>query len=430
MAMDAILEKAAVVRFQNWPATIAILLVVAVAAVLLSAGNRVAFPKTAPTYISRGGYPILGMWRFFSDRRNFMLSSSHSTKTGNFSFYFGKHQIVGLAGTEGRRTFFDSKDLNFAIGYAVLFANTPQIDENDKDENPLSFNRWFTSTIVSMMRKENFVRNLPILVGDTQKQLAAIVDANGGKTTGVFDPFDNLYRTVYQLTMRTVGADDIAEDPVLLAKTLRLFEKIDAASSPTRVIFPWLPTPGHIKRVTAGIRLYSIFNNIAENRRKTGRRGEDAFQFLLDSGESITKILTVCHAHQLQPQTPLTTSSLSSVHYLLASSTAVSTLLGSLFALRVTQSGTSASRTKLTPLLRATVYPQSSLQMMSWQLWLSNTGSLSFPWSTCAFVSASASSLLELHSERTSPTRTSLSETPARSFQEVPLPHTRSMMCT
>ena len=285
-------------RLQNWPATIAVLLLVALAAVVLSTGRRVPFPKSAPSLISSGGYPILGMWCFFSDRRNFMHTASRSTASGNFSFYFGKHQIVGLAGVDGRRTFFDSKHLSMAIGYAVLFANTPQIDENDKDEDPLSFNRWFLNTLMVMMRKENFVRNLPILVRDTQEQLAAIVGANNGHATGVFDPFDNLYRTVYQLTMRTVGADDIAQDPVLLNKTLRLFEKIDAASSPTRIVFPWLPTPGHIKRVTAGIRLYQIFNKIAEDRRKTGRRGEDALQFLLDSGESMVKILTVCTYHQ------------------------------------------------------------------------------------------------------------------------------------
>ncbi len=280
-------------RLQTWLATACILLLVAALAVVLDALRRPPFPKTAPQLIHRGAFPVMGMMRFFSRRGDFMHNCIQATRTGNFSFYFGKLQIVGVSGVEGRRTFFESKELNMPKGYAVLFANTPQIDETGSSESPLAFNRWFLQTLAVMMRKENFVRNLPLLVGDTQAQLASIVARNNGSATGIFDPFDDLYRTVYQLTMRTVGADDIADDPALLRKTLSLFEAIDAASSPSRIVFPWLPTPGHIKRVTAGFRLYMIFKKIADKRRKTGQHGNDALQFLLDGGEDLAKILTV-----------------------------------------------------------------------------------------------------------------------------------------
>ena len=60
--------------------------------------------------------PVLGCPRYFSDRLAFVTEGIRSTATGNFSFYFGKLQIVNLAGSEGRKLFFESKDLNFAEG--------------------------------------------------------------------------------------------------------------------------------------------------------------------------------------------------------------------------------------------------------------------------------------------------------------------------
>ena len=51
--------------------------------------------------------------------------------------------------------------------------------------------------------------------------------------TGITDPFESIYRIVYQLTIRMVGVEDIAEDPVLLEKTLRLYEAVESSATPT-----------------------------------------------------------------------------------------------------------------------------------------------------------------------------------------------------
>lgn len=140
-----------------------------------------------------------------------------------------------------------------------------------------------------MMRNENLVKNLPFLVGDAQGRLKDLVP----DTAGSFDPFDGLYRIVYHLTMRAFGANDIAESPELLNRTLALFEQIEAAYSPTRIIFPWLPTIAHLKRTAAGKKLYMIFNDIVQGRRITGMRGDDALQYLLDNDDDVAKIISV-----------------------------------------------------------------------------------------------------------------------------------------
>lgn len=143
------------------------------------------------------------------------------------------------------------------------------------------------------MKRENFVRNLSLLTGDTVASLNRIIERNGGGKTGVFDPFDDVYRIVYQLTMRTVGATEIAESPELLSRTLGYFEDMEGAAGVARIAFPWLPTRGYLTQVIQGARLYAIFNKFATDRKKTGRREEDALQFLLDQEVDMVRVLSV-----------------------------------------------------------------------------------------------------------------------------------------
>lgn len=80
--------------------------------------QRRAPPPKTPALIKPGAgdWPVLGSLRFFSDRQRFMLGHIAESISGNFSFYFGKHHIVGLAGSEGKKTFFESKHLDFGQG--------------------------------------------------------------------------------------------------------------------------------------------------------------------------------------------------------------------------------------------------------------------------------------------------------------------------
>jgi len=169
---------------------------------------------------------------------------------------------------------------------------TPKSQLGSEDDSQAGFSKWFSRVLTTLLKRENFVSNLPVLVSDAKTRLDALV-AREGKPSGIFDPFDDLYRMVFQLTMRTVGAREIAESPELAARTLSLFEKLDSTASPARIIFPWLPTPNHLRRLTYGAKLYMILDKIIKDRQKEGRREQDALQFLIDSGEDITKCLTV-----------------------------------------------------------------------------------------------------------------------------------------
>lgn len=109
------LHLESVTHYQNWPATVWILLLTSFAYLVAQIAWRPSFPKNAPKLL-KDGYPILGAVRFFSDRRNFTSHGTAATGSGHFSFYFGKHQIVSVSGLSGRKTFFESRDLNMAEG--------------------------------------------------------------------------------------------------------------------------------------------------------------------------------------------------------------------------------------------------------------------------------------------------------------------------
>ncbi len=181
----------------------------------------------------------------------------------------------------------------------MLFTTTPSVRGANAAGESADFTKWFIKTITVILRTDNLARTLPVLLADTRARFDDIAarsssgGSGGSNDSCLLDPFDEIYAAVYQLMMRIVGADNIARSPELLCRTLRLFESIEASNSPARIIFPWLWTPAYLRRTVAGARLYQIFSSIAEGRRKSGTKGDDALQFLVDGGDSMLKILAV-----------------------------------------------------------------------------------------------------------------------------------------
>lgn len=102
-----------------------------------------------------------------------------------------------------------------------------------------------------MFHQLTLALGLPVLIEDTKARLINISKS----PTGITDPFDSIYKIVYQLTMRTVGCDNIANDPVLLEKSLGLFQAIETSATPASIIFPWLPTPDITAAISTGSRI-------------------------------------------------------------------------------------------------------------------------------------------------------------------------------
>lgn len=149
------------------------------------------------------------------------------------------------------------------------------------------------------MSKDNLMKSLPFLVDDIStafKQAAKLNDPSSDPS-GIIDPFDETYYIVYQSIMRVIGAKEIAESKDLCTKTLNLFELIEKGASPTRIIFPWLPTPAYIRRMTASLKLYETFSELVQDRKNNGIKGDDALQSLIDSGRNMSDIVGVSQIH-------------------------------------------------------------------------------------------------------------------------------------
>ncbi|TVY15052.1 Sterol 14-demethylase [Lachnellula arida] len=248
------------------------------------------FPQKSPSPSTISHLPIVGAIQFFTRRWDFFRHSRDAAKTGNFRFFLGKNPVVGLSGVEGRKMFFESRELSMHDGYAILFGASPNSLNADSLAHEKEFGGpggYFTRRIVKLLKTENFQKSLPYLMQDVRTSL----DTLAKSPTGITDPFESIYRIVYQLTMRAVACNDIADDPALLEKTLQLYETVEASATAATMLFPWFPSPSVVKRTIAGGRLYMIINGIVENRKKTGVRGDDPLQFLIDEGDDIKSII-------------------------------------------------------------------------------------------------------------------------------------------
>ncbi|KAJ4395789.1 hypothetical protein N0V93_000003 [Gnomoniopsis smithogilvyi] len=175
--------------------------------------------------------------------------------------------------------------LLFHGSYAVLLSASPDLQNADPEDK---FATWFSKQLIKLMKRENLAKILPHLINDTSSFYRRLT-ASSLAGSGMFDPFDAMNRIVFQLTMRTVGATEIAESQALFSQSFKLVKQIGENSSTARIIIPWLPTWRYMKRMLASFRFYMMINGFARQRKVTGRRENDALQLLLDDGESGTK---------------------------------------------------------------------------------------------------------------------------------------------
>lgn len=135
-----------------------------------------------------------------------------------------------------------------------------------------------------------FCSDIPKLVHDLKTRLDRLAD----EPVKITNPFDSVYEIVFQLTMRTVGCNEIADDPTLLYRAMQYNRTIELSSTPARIMFPWFPTPALFKQLYAGAGFYTMFDKIVKQRKKENRREDDALQICIDQGDSTKDIISVC----------------------------------------------------------------------------------------------------------------------------------------
>lgn len=110
MTSKASVVLARALQWQEWPATVYIVLGALATYVLVSAVRRPSLHRYAPK-LAAEGWPVVGSWAFWSERTEFLLRGAARAKSGQFSFWFGPHYVVGLSGLEGRKAFFETREM-------------------------------------------------------------------------------------------------------------------------------------------------------------------------------------------------------------------------------------------------------------------------------------------------------------------------------
>lgn len=97
----------------------------------------------------------------------------------------------------------------------------------------------------------------------------------------------------FKLTARISICQEIADDPVEVAKLTNLFWAFDKSNTTMTVLLPWLPQQARRTRTETIMSLYQMLLVHIVDRRITGRREEDSMQVLIDAGDSTRDIVEV-----------------------------------------------------------------------------------------------------------------------------------------
>lgn len=138
-------------------------------------------------------------------------------------------------------------------------------------------------------RANHVYSDFPLVLNDLKERVKVLAN----DPSGITDPFESVYEIVFQLTMRTVGCVEVADNPDMVKAAMRYNRTLELSATPMAIMFPWIPSPGVIRKYYAGARMYMIFDKVAKARRAEGRREDDAMQVLLDQGDSVKDILGV-----------------------------------------------------------------------------------------------------------------------------------------
>lgn len=106
-------------------------------------------------------------------------------------------------------------------------------------------------------------------------------------------------QVVFQMTVRCLSCQEIADDAVLVERLRQLYDKLDRSTTPWSVLVPWLPSPSMITKVRASKEIYDIVCGAIKARAESGVSRDDALQMLLDHGDKKTTMIGVIQLFSL-----------------------------------------------------------------------------------------------------------------------------------
>ncbi|KKA17947.1 Uncharacterized protein T310_8106 [Rasamsonia emersonii CBS 393.64] len=240
--------------------------------------------KRSPAFTS-DTVPFVGSWGFFTRKQIFWDNAVAESKTGNFSFWLGKHHVVGVSGEAARKMYLDHRDLDFVAGAALVGHGPDFVPPIHEIFHPTFHNgrSYFQRRLIDLLKSEQLAKRLPRARSDAR----AAFEALAKNPSGVMNPSYTCYRIVVKQCVRLVCTDEISDDPKLLERCLGYLTILQSTTSIHTVAVPWLPSLSYMKRRYGRYGLRSLVTPIVSRRMKKGTpRVDDALQVLIDNGDS------------------------------------------------------------------------------------------------------------------------------------------------
>lgn len=219
--------------------------------------------------------------------REWWQKAIKNSRTGAFSFWIGKHHIIGLSGESARKMFMDMHDDKFD-------SNNPQVlrplgpyfmPPVPEIFHPGFHNgrNYFVRRLMELQKTERLTRYLGRMTGDCRKIFAALPAEN---PAGFTNPHDPAWRTVFSQACRLIYMDEVADDPKQLSVYRDIVEVFLTTFSLFNVPWPWLPAPSAFKRSRNRRALEKLVQGRIDERLAKGcPRRDDGLQHLVDSGD-------------------------------------------------------------------------------------------------------------------------------------------------
>ncbi|KAL9710334.1 hypothetical protein Ac2012v2_006633 [Leucoagaricus gongylophorus] len=244
-----------------------------------------AFQKDAPDApVSLPGLSLSHIIPFYKRRFDFLSWGIHATRQSVFQFKLLRNTVIVVSGESGRQVFFSAKGLDLTEGFKILSGAIPSVSGITTD---LQSGRIATihKRVAAAQREGHLSLLLPHLLEDSRK----VMERWG--TSGRFDPFEKIYDLTFQTTIRALSCGEIADDHDLVSRIKKLYDKLDAGTTPVTILVPWLPSWTMVNKLWSTKKIYDIIVKAVKQRQallmkiEEGEKPQDTMQLLLDAGD-------------------------------------------------------------------------------------------------------------------------------------------------
>ncbi|KIK68607.1 hypothetical protein GYMLUDRAFT_153403 [Collybiopsis luxurians FD-317 M1] len=221
---------------------------------------------------------LYAIFPFFRRRFDFLTWGFQVTGQSAFQFDLLRNNVIVVSGESARETFFSAKNLDLTEGFKILSGAIPMVRgvTSDLQTRRVSL---IHKRLAAVQRNEQLKTLIQPILEDSRR----VMESWGN--SGTFDPFDNIYELIFQLTVRSLSCSEISDDPCVVARLKKLYDILDVGTTPATVLLPWFPTPAMLRKLWATKEIYDIVVAAIAAREQSGVSRDDTLQMLLDSGD-------------------------------------------------------------------------------------------------------------------------------------------------